>query len=143
METSDYIALGALLVALGSLCLSGFSFFFDRVRLKATCKIYNHDSPFLEIKIHNCGRRVATLTKFGGTLSDGHWVAHYLGEKNQYIRIEENHFHREELTYSDFQHFDEQKNDVFYYKNLWFEDSLGKRHKVKKSKHIIKQFLKS
>ena len=139
---SDYIATSAFIVSLLSFGTAIYFGFRDRVHLKATSKLYKFGHAYLEIKVVNYGRRPAILTMFGGELDNGKWRGTYLGGKEQCIRLEENEYHIEKVFFSDLQHFDDVEKEVREYVRLWFEDSLGNRHPVKKSKRNI-QLLKN
>jgi hypothetical protein len=135
----------ALIVSLLSFSISLYFGLRDRVHLRATSKLYNLSGEFgpayIEVKVVNRGRRPAILTMFGGELDNGKWLGTYLGEKGRGIRLEENEYHIEKVSFSDLEQFDAVKEEVHEYIRLWFEDSLGRRHPVKKSKRNI-QLLK-
>jgi len=105
----------------------------------ATSKFYpahpEYDKAHLEIKVVNTGRRIAVLTLFGGDLEDGGWQGEGLGETGKGLHLAEHEFYNVKFYKDDVLAVspDSESN----YVELWFEDSLGRRHKVKNSKKNI------
>ena len=136
LQFSDYVSIIALVVALLSFATAFYFGFRDRVNVKAFSTFYKgheeYGAAHMEVRLVNHGRRVAVITMFGGDLENGGWEGTNLGEKGLGIRLAEHEFHTERLG----------KEEIFArgpecedkYVNLWFEDSLGKRHPVKDSK---------
>ena len=145
METSDYIAISALVISVLSI---GASFYFqyrDRVKLKASCKYLpahpDYDRAHLKVKIVNCGRRPTLLTLFGGDLKDGGWQGTSLGGKNKALRLGEHEFHEEKFYHESIEAV--APDSMSEFTELWFEDSIGNRHIVKGSKEGIKKLSES
>jgi hypothetical protein len=141
MTLSEYIPYIALAVSVLSFITSFYFGFRDRVWVRAESKFYpahpEYDHAHLNIRVVNRGRRIAVLTLFGGDLVDGGWQGEHLGEKDRGLHLSEHQFHerkfyREDVIASAPDHDSE-------YVELWFEDSLGKRHKVKNSRKGIQQ----
>jgi hypothetical protein len=141
MTISDYIAVSALIISVLSFATSMYFGLLDRVRIKAVSKLYNMDPEFgpsfLEVKAINCGRRVTILTTFGAKLDDGSCVSTYIGKDGQGIRLAENEYHVEKLKMSDLKQVDPSTGDIREYEELYFEDSLGRRHTVRHSRQDI------
>ena len=79
-----------------------------------------------------------TLLFLVGMLSD--YIGKYLGDKDKGIRLDEHQKYETTLTWEDLVCIDD--GEVKEYINLWFEDTLGQRHKVTNSEKLIKQFQK-
>lgn len=141
MTMSDYISLAALAISVLSFTTSAYFGLLDRVRIRAVSKVYNADSGFgpayIEVKVVNCGRRVAILTMFGGKLDNGSWIGTHIGESGKGIRLAENEYHVETINSADLQQYDPSDGDFREYEDFWFEDSLGRRHAVKHSRREI------
>ena len=136
MDAFDYLSISALIVSIISL---GGTFYFnirDRMKVQATSKLYashpDYDKAHLEIKVVNIGRRIAVLTLFGGDLENGRWQGEALGESEKGLHLAEHEFYKYKFYKDDILAVspDFESN----YIELWFEDSLGRRHKVKDSK---------
>ena len=147
MTVSDYMAAAALVVSFLSFGTSLYFGLRDRVKLRATSKLYNvggeFGSAYIEVKVVNCGRRVAILTMFGGILANGEWIGTYIGDKGKGVRLEENDYHIEKVTYNTLHEFDYHEGELYEYVELLFEDSLGRRYPVKNSIHNIKALKKA
>lgn len=144
METSDWIAISALVVAVISLGVSLWAKFVDRVRVKTSLEYLPaneyKEEPELVVKIVNAGRRPAIIRSLGGDLEEGGSCETYLGEKEHGLRLTENAFSEHRITRRDIYVIAE--NLDTRYLNLWFQDSLGRRHKVKGSDAAIERLLK-
>ena len=133
-QFSDYVSAIALVVALLSFVASFYFGFRDRVNVKAFSTYYE---GYCSIKIVNHGRRAAIITMFGGDLENGYWQATHLGEKGLGIRLAEHEFHTENFSERDILAIGPDHESEFI--NLWFEDSLGKRHLVKDSEEHLQR----
>lgn len=148
MTISDYMATAALVVSFLSFGTSLYFGLRDRVNLKATSKLYYasgdpRHTAYIEVKVVNQGRRVAILTMFGGILVNGEWIGTYIGDKGKGIRLEENEYHIEKVSQRELSQYDPIEEDVNEYVELWFEDSLGRRHPVRDSIHNIQALKKA
>ena len=101
MDTSDYIAILALIVSILSLGVSFYFGYRDKVNLRATCKFFpdhpEYNRAHLSIKVVNHGRRPAIITLFGGYLQDGGWQGTYLRGIEGALRLGEHEFHEDNL----------------------------------------------
>jgi len=139
LQLSDYISLVALVIALLSFAASFYFGYRDRVKVKAFSEFYKGHEEYgpahMNIRIVNHGRRVAVITMFGGNLEDGGWQATHIGDKGLGIRLAEHEFYKEYFRKEDV--VSVYPDGESEYINLWFEDSLGKRHPVKNAeKHL-------
>ncbi|MCK5327054.1 MAG: hypothetical protein KAR36_00505 [Candidatus Latescibacteria bacterium] len=136
---ANLIAGFALAISLVSL---GFSIYFglrDRARVKAESEFYlglEGDAPHMVISIVNAGRRSVLLTFFGGNDSQGDWAGTHLDSKGKGFRLAEGEKHRIDLYEDDLEL--ETPEGIFIYKELWVEDTLGRRYAVKHSKEHIR-----
>lgn len=137
-ESVPYVALG---VSVLSFITSFYFGFRDRVRVRAIGKFYqgspDYDRAHLSIRIVNKGRRIAVLTMFGGDTADGGWQGENLGEKMTGLHLTEHQFYERKFYREDI--VASAPDSDSEYVELWFEDSLGKRHKVKNSRNGIQQ----
>jgi hypothetical protein len=78
---------------------------------------------------------------FGGDLEGGGWEGTHLGEKGQGLRLAENEFHKILLSKEDVVCAGPDKDST--YLNLWFEDSLGRRHIVSQSRRHLAEMKKT
>ena len=82
----------------------------------------------------NHGRRPVILSMLGSKLSDGTWYGTYL--KDRAVRLGENEAFSKTIEYDDYV-------DVLIEgdipTDLWFEDTLGRRYKVKGAKEHLKK----
>lgn len=143
MDTSNWIALAALLISLASFGISAYAVFLDRPRLKASAEyILGHDDfsqEHLIIKITNTGKGSAVLRLFGGTLESGSDSAEYLGHFDHGLRLGSHDFYERKLTREDI--YVHMPDEDSRYVDLWFEDSLGNRYPVARSKELIHRLL--
>ena len=141
MMMSDYIALAALFISLLSFTISLYFGYRDRVRIRAVSKLYNMSADFgtlyLEAKVVNHGRRIAILTMFGGKLDNGDWLGTHIGEDDHGIRLAENEYYIKKINRRALYQTDPSTGDLYEYEELWFEDSLGRRHTVRHSRRDI------
>lgn len=139
LQFSDWLSIAAFVFAVLSFATSFYFSIRDRVKIKAFSIFYapHEMNPnwWITIKVVNHGRRIAVLTMFGGELKEGGWEATYIGEKGLGIRLAEHEFYelslKKEQTFSVGPEYDSE------YIDLWFEDSLGKRHRVKNAKQNL------
>ena len=137
---SIYISLFALSVSVISLIISWHFGFRDRAKLKTYAEFYpshpEHDRGRIEIRIVNHGRRATIITLFGGDLDDGKCSGTYLGKKGEGLRLGE-HEKYETTVYADDLLVTNVEGNVAEFVRLWFEDTLGQRHKIKNSEKLI------
>ena len=144
LQTSDWLAVVALLLSIVSLGVSLYVTLLDRVKIKAFSTLYKkhelNPHTWIEVKIVNHGRRTAVLTRFGRDIKGGGWEASLLNDKGLGLHLAENEFHKLDLT-SDQVFFVGPKNDEEYI-DLWFEDSQGRRHRVKNARRHLQEMKK-
>lgn len=120
--------------------MSSYAIFRDRMCVRATCKFYpahpDYDKAHLRIRVVNRGRRIAILTLFGGDLDDGSWSGEGFGESGKGARLAEQECYEIRFYKSDI--LAELPDRESNYIELWFEDSLGRRHRVRNSKKNIR-----
>jgi len=146
MAGSDYMAAVALVISFLSFGVSFYFGFRDQVHLRATSKLYNGGEdfgpPYIMVRVVNHGRRVAILTMFGGELDNGAWIGTCMGKDGRGIRLAEHEYHVEKVSLEDLQEFAVPDEKTHEYTELWFEDSLGKRHPVRHSRRNIQKLKK-
>jgi hypothetical protein len=140
MPVSNYISIAAILIALASFICSLYFGLRDRSRVKASCRLYN-DDRMLTVQAVNHGRRPVVLIIFGGKYDSGQSSGTYLGEKSQGIRLGEHEKYEQEL-HSSHPMVYRPEHDTWI-EDLWFEDTLGRRYRVKDAKRNLKRLLKT
>ena len=137
-ESVPYVALGMSIL---SFIMSFYFGFRDRVHVHAVSKFYpqhpDYDQANLDIRVVNRGRRIAVLTLFGGNTADGKWQGEGLGDKKTGLHLTEHDFYKRKFYFEDI--VAASPDSESEYVELWFEDSLGKRHKVKHSRNGIQK----
>lgn len=145
LTLSEYISFIALALSILSFITSFYFGFRDRMSVRAECEFFpsnpEYDRAHLRIRVVNRGRRIAILPMFGGDLASGGWQGEGLGEKDKGLHLAEHErferkFYREDVVAV-------APDSESEYVELWFEDSIGKRHKVKKSREGIEQLIKA
>ena len=138
MRATDYLAIAAFLVSLTSLAFSIYFGFLDRSRLKASSRYYPpwEDSPaYITVSAVNHGRRPIILTWLGGYYKDGNWEATGLGKNKIGLRLGENERFEETIDSAHNILYNQTESRIT---DLWFEDTLGRRYKVKNAKKDLK-----
>ena len=135
----------ALAVSVFSVATSFYFGLRDRMKVGAYCTYYpahpDYDRANLKIRAVNRGRRVAVLTLFGGDTTDGNWQGEGLGERGAGLHLAEHEFYEREFYREDVEAISPDRESEFF--ELWFEDSLGRRHRVKGSKDGIRKLKKA
>jgi len=145
MEISLYLSIGAIIIACISLFWSIYLGYRDRGNIKATSKIYYIDITSysekpskkisnLKIKAVNCGRRPVILSMFGADYSDGSWGGSYI--EKEVGHLAENEKYEKTIRAGD---SDTMSTDGEEAVDFWFEDTLGRRYKVKNAKENLKK----
>jgi hypothetical protein len=141
MTWSESVPYVALAVSILSFFTSLYFGFRDRVWVRAVSTFYpahpEYDRAHLRIRVVNRGRRIAILTMFGGDTADGRWQGEGLGEKQRGLHLTEHQFYERKFYREDI--VASCPDSESQYVELWFEDSLGKRHKIKNSREHIGQ----
>ena len=138
MGISFYLSLIAIIIACISLFWSIYLGYRDRGNIKAISKIsYNGpDSKYfhLQVKVVNCGRRPVILSMFGADYSDGTRGGTYIEKESG--RLTENEKYEITIRAGD---SDTMSPDGEEAVDFWFEDTLGRRYKVKNAKENLKK----
>ncbi len=140
MNTSDYLAILALIISVISLIISWYFGFRDRAHIKTFSElIYYHGSeiPNLKIKIINKGRRPIYLVTLGSELDDGSNKSNRLGNDNNGLKLGENEKYEIEKKNKDVTYVDPY-GKLRELVNFWIEDSLGRKYIIKDSEKNIK-----
>jgi hypothetical protein len=146
MTNSEIISTIALCVSGVSLGVSTFTSFRDRGRLKATSKYYpaNEDEDgkwwrgHILVEAVNTGRRPIILTVFGGNYENEGWCGTYLEDKKG-VRLGENERFTEQVN-CNHRMLKHNSRDAI---DLWFEDTLGRRYRVKHAKKHLRSLLRN
>jgi hypothetical protein len=129
-EPSPWIA---IVISVGSLLVSGFNYFRDRAVLKATSRFIEppEDNPYVYVRIVNKGRRPIILRMWGGT--DGkEWSGRFFDKAKEGLRLAEHEMH--DFTIDRDGLYNPTPDADIVYSDLWVEDTLGRRHKIKGAK---------
>ena len=118
----------------------------DRGRLRAS----SHFAPASEyggpacvtVTIVNAGRRPLILRMWGGTDTSGNWVGTFLGKGDAGPRLGEYEMHKLTLERDDAIAFTPDDGAVAF-EDLWIEDSLGRRHRIRDARATLKQLRES
>ncbi|MGJ7498230.1 hypothetical protein ACSFA8_24635 [Variovorax sp. RT4R15] len=132
------ISIVALVVSLVSLGFSAYFGLRDRASLRTKSSFtegWEGGAPSVVSTIVNAGRRPVVIRMWAGAESDKNWVGTYIGVEERGLRLGEHErydlrLHRQDL-------YATTPDDEFWIKDLWFEDTLGRRHKVKDAKANI------
>lgn len=145
MEISLYLSISAIIIACISLFWSIYLGYRDRGNIKATSKIYyielasysekpSKKIPNLKIKAVNCGRRPVILSMLGNDYSDGSWGGSYI--EKEVGHLAENEKYEKTFNAGD---SDMMSPEGEIAVDFWFEDTLGRRYKVKNAKENLKK----
>jgi hypothetical protein len=140
MDASLAISLTALIVSLGSLGWAIHIGQRDAAKLKAESELhYDTDgSIFIRVRVVNAGRRPIMLTYLSAFLVDGNHVGEYF--KEEPIRLDEHEMIEKDL-YPNSIILEDIKSKNFPV-NLFVEDTIGRRHKVKESRKYLSELRK-
>lgn len=130
LEPSPWIATGISALAL---IVSSLNYVRDRAWLQATCKFVQppESNPYVYVHIVNKGRRPIILRMWGGT--DGkEWSGSFFGNEKEGLRLAEHEMH--DFTIDREGLFNPTPYTDIVYADLWVEDTLGRRHKIKGAK---------
>lgn len=144
MSPTDLVSLVsstvAVLISLSSLSFSIYSILRDRARIRAYSKFFTaseYGNAHISVTVVNAGRRPVILRLIGGHDSSGRWSGEYLGTDRAGLRLGEQERYDHRVDKHELLQLPPD-DDVFQYEDLWFEDSLGRRHFVKGAKRNIK-----
>jgi hypothetical protein len=140
MSNSELISLVALVVACVSLIATLYVNFRDTASLKATSVYvpYWEENPaHMNISIVNAGRRPVILRMFVKAESKAKWVGTFLDKDDGGLRLGEHE--RYETKLEEHELVEQTPDEEVTINDLWFEDTLGRRHAVKNAKLSLKQ----
>jgi len=132
MTRAEFIAALALVVSALSFGVSVFSSWRDRARLVTSSRFiawWDDNDAHVNVFVVNTGRRPLILRMWVGAESKDNWVGTYLGTEKSGLRLGEHERHEFKLKKQDLLEFTPD-GDVSI-QDLWFEDTLGRRHLVK------------
>lgn len=154
MQTNEFfhfLQQNAYVISLLSLFIScaGFAFschFGFRDSAKLLLKIAYHSpsphnqEPYIHVRVVNKGRRPTIIRLLGGSTDTGGYIGTHLGDDRQGLRLAEHEIFEKSMSWEDLYNLgpDEECKLI----DLWVEDTLGQRHKFKKSKKLLAQFWK-
>jgi len=147
MEISFYLSILAILISCISLIWSIYVGYRDRGNVKATSEIdyieitsYSEKPskiiPNLKIKAVNCGRRPVILSMFGADYADGTCNKTYIEKRSG--RLSENEKYEITIVAGDSKIISPERGMAT---DCWFEDTLGRRYKVKNAEENLKKTL--
>jgi hypothetical protein len=140
---SIIVSIIALVVSVGSLSVSTYVALRDRARLRAKSTFRNWENrpASIEVEAVSVGRRPVILTTIAGHYEDGDRCFTDIGEDKTGIRLQEHERFSEDLT-------DGPPDLLFHPRSkarltdLWFEDTLRRRYRVKNAKKHLKRLFK-
>lgn len=138
MNSSEIISIVALGVSGASLVFSGAFNLRDRSRLVTKSQHFPHRDgtpASMRVSIVNAGRRPVVLRMWGGSGADGNWIGTLLGEMKSGLRLAEHEHHEFTLRKDDLLLLGPEEDVEI--SDIWFEDTLGRRHVVKEAKKNI------
>lgn len=135
------LSLVAIVISALSLLVSIWALSRDRSRLKIYSRFCpgheDYASPGIKFKAVNKGRRPIYIRSIGGDLEKNGWHAHHIGEGEFGKKLEENQYIEKYWKRNDL--IVEAPDFTDQYVSIWLEDSLGRRHKVPRSKSYIQR----
>ncbi len=143
MQAPIVISVFALCVSIAGFCLAFANYRRDRDDVKATCRFtvgYEGTDPHLLASVVNAGRRPVVLRMWGGTDKAGVWAGTMLNHDEGGRRLGEHERLDFPIVAQDVLCFVPEGDDVLY-ADLWFEDTLGRRHTMKGAKDALHKLL--
>lgn len=142
MTRAEFISVIALLVSVASVCFSVYFNFRDRAHLKTKSVYYDdpdeYGSPVIKFDVVNAGRRPIVLRMWGGTEEGDKWTGTMLGTDGAGLRLAEHEVFEKRLHAADLEELTPDSEVSF--RDLWVEDSLGRRHSIKDAKGTYPNF---
>lgn len=142
MTRAEIISVLALVVSIASFCSSVLLGLRDRGRLVTASKFLPHwegNPAHVLVSVVNAGRRPVILRMWAGAASKKDWVGTCLGEQGSGMRLGEHERHEFKLEKHDLL-VATPDYDVLI-EDLWFEDTLGRRHIVAGAKANLAKLL--
>jgi hypothetical protein len=144
MSRAEILAILAFVVSVTSLSFSAYFGLRDRGRVRAESKFHpasEYTYARMAITLVNEGRRPIVLRMLVGTSEDGKWVGEYLGKKKGGLRLGEHE--RLDMNIEREDAVGMTADDDIVFADLWVEDSLGRRYRVKNAKDHLQKLLAS
>jgi hypothetical protein len=141
MNISIAISLGALVVSVASIAITVHFNLKESAKVKAFSIIFlgsAEDVPTIRVVAINVGRRPTIIRALVGMDDHKNWAGVNLGEDHQGIRLGENERFEKLLKNSDLGFFWDEETIEFT--ELYFEDSVGRRHRITNSRTHIREF---
>lgn len=130
----------ALLVALTSLGYSIYNITRDRGRVRVVSHFHEpseYGQGHIAIEIVNAGRRAVILTYLYYDEGTGHSIGRQFEGGNPHLHLGEHEPHRVVVEQEDLKQ--ETPDETIKAKTIWFEDTLGRRYKIKGIEKQIQQ----
>ena len=137
------ISIAALIVSVVS---AGASIFFgvrERARIKTSSVLYRGDEdhePTIVISAVNVGRRPLIIRMWVGTNPAGEYAGTYVDGPNDGKRLGELERLEIRIRNTDLGLY---VDELIEFSELWFEDTVGRRYRVKNSRKNIEEFWKN
>ena len=133
---NEFIPYIALFVSIISISISIYVAHRDRAKLKASCRAIRHyetdEYAYLDIKIANHGRRPAILRYLWGVYDNGSVAGEQIDGN---VVLSEGLFYESKIgKYDGMMIHQDSDGGIYNLVSLYFEDSVGKKYKVKRSK---------
>jgi hypothetical protein len=140
MQFAEWLSVIALIVSLGSLSASLYFNLRDRAKIEARSQYYpgiEDGVPMIELSVVNAGRRPVVLRMWGGMDASGDWVGTMINSAEGGKRLAEHDRYEVKLMRDDLVALTPDSDVVFV--DLWFEDTLGRRHRVRNAKEHVRK----
>jgi hypothetical protein len=141
MTAPIVIAIIALIVSFTSLGVSAFVALRDRGRLCVKSKFFSYEDGTASIQVEavNKGRRPIILKRLTFEYEDGSQRNECVGDYEKGMRLGEHEAFSEQI---DRMHRMLLSEDSAALTDLWFVDSIGRKHRVKGTKKNLRLFFK-
>ncbi len=138
MGSSFYLSVCAILISIISLAWTIHVGLRDRGKLKTCSQLYRKpdstDFAYMKVKAVNQGRRPIILTMIGSDFPGDSWSATYF--EGGPIRLGENESFEKTVEAGDNRTWSDEGEKAI---DLWFEDTLGRRYRVKSAKKNLRK----
>ena len=142
-----YLPIIAIIISVISLSVSIFLAWRDRARLKTSCNAYTHpdtgEYSYIKIMAVNCGRRPITLRYIWGKYLNNNEGGYELPLKKTLLN-EGDFFEKSIGKFDGMMMFIDDNSEAYEELiELFFEDTKGKKYKIKNSKEMILKVINS
>ena len=144
MSRAEFLAILSFLISVTSLGFSSYFGLRDRGRVRAESSFFpasEYTYARMSITLLNEGRRPIVLRMLVGTDENGKSVGEYLGRKKGSLRLAEHE--RLDINFEKEDAVGMTAEDDILFTDLWIEDSLGRRFRVKNAKEHLQKLLAS